>query len=208
MHISSFYFKTFDQFRFKTEHACKVKLTRKTNEDGTYAYKTNGATYTHIIDVRDKEVKKLIDAAKKAANETDQTTRDIYASVLAGKPEEVIARMPTASTVGKNIRNQRKGDHPKAPKTLSELGLPPIHTNSGEDFIMYDSGLDPTNRIIMFSNEKSLDFLVKCEVLHMDGTVQSGPMLFDQIYVIHGKYYFHLFTLFQKKVQTILYSIG
>lgn len=76
--------------------------------------------------------------------------------------------MPTASTVGKNIRNQRKGDHPKAPKTLSELGLPPIHTNSGEDFIMYDSGLDPTNRIIMFSNEKSLDFLVKCEVLHME----------------------------------------
>lgn len=81
MHINSFYFKTFDQFRFKTEHACKVKLTRKTNEDGTYAYKTNGATHTHIIDVRDKEVKKLIDAAKKAANETDQTTRDIYASV-------------------------------------------------------------------------------------------------------------------------------
>lgn len=48
---------------------------------------------------------------------------------------------------------------------------------------------DEENRIIMFSTQEAMDFLAGCKVLFMDGTVQTGPVLFDQVYTIHGKFF-------------------
>lgn len=158
------------------------------NQDGTFFYKTNGATHTHTIDVRDSLVKGRIEAAKKSAKESDKKTRELYSDAMAGLAEEVVTQMPSANSFGKIMRNQRKHDHPKAPNNLSELKLPPIKTKADEEFVMYDSGPHPTDRIIIFATHQGMDFLAQCSTLHMDGTVSSGPVLFDQIYVIHGKF--------------------
>lgn len=79
-----------------------------------------------------------------------------------------------------------KGNHPTAPQSVEELVLPEEKTNSGEEFVLFDSGSGKKNRIIMFASETTLNFLAKCQTMFMDGTVSSGPMLFDQVYVIHG----------------------
>lgn len=81
------------------------------------------------------------------------------------------------------------GNHPKAPQRVEELILPNnIETQADEEFVLFDSGSKKKNRIIMFGSETALNFLKKCETIFMDGTVSSGPLLFDQVYVIHGKY--------------------
>lgn len=51
---------------------------------------------------------------------------------------------------------------------------------------MFDNE-DEKDRIIMFSTQEAMDHLGSCKILHMDGTVESGPILFDQMYTIHGK---------------------
>lgn len=127
-----------------------------------------------------------MEIAKKAAKETNQTTRELYADAVAGASEDVIAQMPKAQSFGKSMRDQRKGSYPKAPKSIIELEMPHIKTLDGADFLMFDSGPN-TNRIIIFATQESMDFMSTCETLYMDGTVSSGPTLFDQIYVVHGE---------------------
>lgn len=124
--------------------------------------------------------------AKNAAKATTKPSRKLYGEALNGVSDEVIAKMPNQAAFSKQIREQRKGDHPTAPKDLSELVLPEVQNSVGENFLMFDSG-PSKDRIVIFGTQKSLDFLATCDVLHMDGTVASGPMLFDQLYVIHGK---------------------
>lgn len=178
-----------NQFRLKTESACKAKLIGTKNEDGTYVYQTKGAAHTHLIDARDKEVMDRMKKAKATAKtDTAKTTRELYSEALAGASDEVIAQMPSSSTFAKNMRNQRINGHSKAPQSLKELELLPISTKADEPFVMYDNGKDAKHRLIMFSTKASMDFMATCPILHMDGTVSSGPTLFDQIYVIHGEY--------------------
>lgn len=102
------------------------------NTVGGCSYSENAAKHTHIIDSRDKAAKERVKETLEKAKTTDKTTRELYAEALAGAPEEVVVRMPKADTIGKGIRNVRNGDYPKAPKTLAELVLPPITTNSGK----------------------------------------------------------------------------
>lgn len=152
-------------------------------------YQEKGAAHTHLIDARDKEVSDRMKAAKKTAKEnTSKPTRELYSEALAGASSEVLAQMPSSSTFAKNMRNQRKNSHLKAPQNLKELVLPPILTEAKEEFVIYDNGKDAQHRLIMFGTKSSMDFMSKCPILHMDGTVSSGPALFDQIYVIHGNY--------------------
>lgn len=80
----------------------------------------------------------------------------------------------------------KKGNHPTAPQSVEELVLSDEKTNSGEEFVLFDSGSGKKNRIIMFASETTLNFLNKCQTMFMDGTVSSGPILFDQVYIIHG----------------------
>lgn len=140
-----------------------------------------------------KEQRKKV---KEAAKTTTKTTRELYSEFVANVPEEVIVQMPSVSAVGKMVRNQRKGNSPIAPSTLAELKLASVKTEADADFVMYDSGVHPVDRLIMFSTQEALDFLVTCDVLHMDGTVKTAPALFDQIYVIHGKYLHRMFFYF------------
>lgn len=63
---------------------------------------------------------------------------------------------------------------------------------SGENFVMFDNKdlLEPDDaddRIIMFATQRAMDFMANCTTLHMDGTVSSAPVLFDQIYAIIGE---------------------
>lgn len=156
----------------------------------------NGVEHTHTIDVRDRQVKERIKIAQRAAKETNKTTRELYADAVAGASEDVIAQMPKAQSFAKNMRDQRKGSYAKAPKSVTELQMPQIKTAEGEDFLMFDSSPD-AERIIIFATKESMDFMSTCEILHMDGTVSSGPTLFDQIYVIHGESFaFNYSTIF------------
>lgn len=137
--------------------------------------------------MREKEVKNRVENAKKVAKSSNKPTREIYAEALGGTSDDVVAQFPKATTFAKAIRNERKGDGPKAPKTLAELELPQITTLTGEGFVMFDNGKDAKSRIIMFATKNSMDFISTCETIFMDGTVSSAPVLFNQVYTIHGR---------------------
>lgn len=77
-------------------------------------------------------------------------------------------------------------------KSFTSISILLDFSFSGENFIMLDNKdtLEPEeseDRVIMFATQQAMDFMANCTTLHMDGTVSSAPVLFDQIYVIHGE---------------------
>lgn len=128
-----------------------------------------------------------MEKAKIDAKNGNKPGRNLYAEALNGQDDDVIARMPKQQTFTKRMRQQRKGKHPANPKSVEELVLPEITNSVGENFLFFDSG-PSKERTIMFTTEKALKFMSLCDALYMDGTVQTGPVLFDQVYTIHGKF--------------------
>lgn len=128
-----------------------------------------------------------MEKAKNDAKNGNKPGRKLYAEALNGLDDDVIARMPKQDTFAKRMRVQRKGKHPANPKSVEELVLPEITNSVGENFLFFDSG-PSKERTIVFTTEKALKFMSLCDALYMDGTVSTGPVLFDQVYTIHGEF--------------------
>lgn len=65
--------------------------------------------HTHILDVRDEEVRKRYKIAKENAASSTKTTRELYSELMAAAPEAGIVAAPNANAFGKTIREVRSG---------------------------------------------------------------------------------------------------
>lgn len=80
---------------------------------------------------------------------------------------------------------------PPNPKSL-DFEVPEFYstTHSGDEFLIYDSTHKKIGgRLMIFSTQKLIKMLCSCEVIFIDGTFKTRPMMFSQVYVIMG---FHL----------------
>lgn len=150
-----------------------------------------------MLDVRDVKVDNAKKKIKEMASTSGKTSRTVLAESTAGLPPQVLAQMPSYDSSANTIRNLRKGSRPAVPLNLNELEFPNnlknIANDNGEEeqFILHDSGTytdsDGNNkRLIIISTQRNLDFLEECETMHMDGTFDTCPTLFKQLYVIQG----------------------
>lgn len=163
-------------------------MIRKVDENNRYVH-TFKREHNHIVDPRDVEVAEMKDKLKRSAQKSDETTRSLIAKSLDGVSAESMAELPGYKSLAELVRRQRKNTHLIAPVDLMDLEIPNemAQTTDGEPFVLYDSGPDEKNRMIILGTQQNLDILAACDVLYMDGTFDSCPQLFSQLYIIHGK---------------------
>ena len=117
--------------------------------------------------------------------------------------------MPSVSVLKRTVRRIRQKEQaaPPNPKTLLELIIPDDYrsTFDGKPFLLFDSG-PVENRILIFSTQKNLQLLQKCEHWFADGTFSTSPNLFYQIYTVHGIQFNNvfpsIFALLPNKTET------
>ena len=59
-------------------------------------------------------------------------------------------------------------------------------TVDGEEFLVYDNGVDSSNRMLVFGTESGLRHLARFDTWFMDGTFDVAPLLFNQLYIIRA----------------------
>jgi hypothetical protein len=100
--------------------------------------------------------------------------------------------LPSTSSIKRTIQRtrQREGRAPPTPTNLRDLVIPDEFTKllSGERFLLFDSG-PSDDRILIFSTQRNLQLLVRCQHWYADGTFKCAPPLFNQLYTIHGVKY-------------------
>lgn len=113
-------------------------------------------------------------------------------TAVQGLSEVAIAKLPPLKSMARTIRsvkNRSQAPRPN-PNSLGELELSEefMSTLRNEPFLLYDSGPTDEKRAVMFGTSKNLEILGDCDIWSADGTFKTCPVLFKQVWVIHGYY--------------------
>lgn len=84
-------------------------------------------------------------------------------------------------------RRNEAQDLPVAPRTRGEIQIPEEyrHLEDGRNFLLADLG-DGDDRILIFGTQGNLERLATCARAYSDGTFDTVPPLFTQLYSVHG----------------------
>lgn len=154
-------------------------------------------SHNHVPDAGKVAVAKAVSKLKQKTSTTHLATKILAADTFAEIPEAAVGQAPALKNLKRTIqrcRNQVSG-HPPNPRNVCELVLaePYTSTKDGQRFLLYDSGMLSSNRIIIFGTTKSLDMLVSSPHWFADGTFKTVPPIFSQLYTLHAIKYKQVF---------------
>jgi len=113
------------------------------------------------------------------------TPSQVFAEVVHNLPKEALKSMPKENNVKRTLRNCEGRMYPKKPQNLSELSITGYWTlYKKERFLLYDSGPDSDERIIIFSLDDGLRYITDENNWFCDGNFSLSPEHFLQLYVI------------------------
>ncbi|CAF4087926.1 unnamed protein product, partial [Adineta steineri] len=169
------------------EQQCGVYL--HTNLTGEFT-RING-THTHPVNPDQIAVKILRDRMKaRILAETTSITR-IYDKEIAKSnlSKGATAIMPTIVEFRSNMSKARRRNTPVVPKS-SVFNIPKLYqeTIRSERFLLIDVFLKRgKDRVLVFDSKNQLELLFESETIFMDGTFDSTPDNFKQVYLIHAQ---------------------
>lgn len=179
-------------YRYTTTR-CNCRLNKPKDNDDSRHFVIKGK-HSHGPDVRVVNKANSMNKLKTLAKETRIPAREVVGMSIANVSNATAATIAGPKHLTQMVNRARFDKNaPKNPKKLSELYFSEQHskTESGKEFIIWDSGcdeVDSEDRTIMFGTTDNVKFLAQCMHWFMDGTFQSSPHLFTQLYTIHGKF--------------------
>ena len=181
---------------------CKACLYTSLEKENPHVTKP----HSHDPDFKAIEVAKSKAEMKAKAKTSREKPAQILSGQLAEMSEDIRGAVGNLDSLKRNIRNVQRGARPKEPKTLSELTIEDewAQTATGQQFLIHDSGPGSNQRVIVFASSEGIRHLATKGDWFMDGTFDTAPKLFTQLYVIRAKLgesavscaYVQLFTSF------------
>ncbi|KAL7294471.1 hypothetical protein TKK_0012465 [Trichogramma kaykai] len=157
--------------------------------------KTFNEDHNHKIEASEIAVAKLKTKIRKRAVKSADVPANIVAAATSSISATTSSLLPTRKSLCRTIQRTRNKliEAPAVPDDASSLIIPPMFmcTISGATFLLHNGMLDD-QRILIYSTKANLSVLKKCSVWQGDGTFDTVPSLFHQLYTIHGRYKNHL----------------
>jgi hypothetical protein len=209
------YLYTFDNFS-KRDHTLKfwvcAKYSRGKDDScparlhtrGEQAVKVEQDRHNHDEDPALLEAKEIRNIIKQRAIETVELPGVIKDQVLHQQAvvPAVALKLGTDDSLRKMVefaRNQRDAAPPD-PQNLHDLVIPEkyklYNQATGEKFLLFDSGPDIPQRILIFGRESVGEWAGQVENLFVDGTFKICPNLWSQVMMVLGKRNGYVFPLF------------
>ena len=177
-----------DKIYWKCEKYHKIKCkARVTTCDDEIVTEVTG--HNHICDAAESEAQKIVENIRKKAKSSTEAPHALLSNELKHCSEAAACKLPKTQTLKRTIRSIRFKNNclPPLPQCQSDLTLTSEYTKTfrGEDFLIFDSG--PTNnRILIFATARNIRLLANSDRWYCDGTFKTVPLLFYQLYTIHG----------------------
>ena len=139
--------------------------------------------HTHSGDSVQTEANAVIAKIKECAETSRATTRTIIGDNMSHLSDDVLARMPKKSSIERQIRRRRQHTEGMQPPPQSRhFAIPDEYL----DVVLYDSGVDDPTRILALGKYELLIYL-QSEVWMGDGTFDTSPLIFFQLYTVHAR---------------------
>ena len=157
---------------------------------------------------RSKRQAKIVDKMRKAAESTVRPIPAIYQDELQQiathpKRDEIAAAMPPLEQIKSSLYAHRRMRLPPLPSSRENICLQGewTKTASGDDFLIADDGDE--DRVLIFATDDNIRQLCRADTVYGDGTFQTCPRLFYQIFTLHifchGKQHPVLYALLPNK---------
>jgi hypothetical protein len=117
------------------------------------------------------EATKMRQQMKERATLGRGSTAQVFADSLEKLSENARLQIGRTNAIKRDIQRQRQAGRPKDPATLEEIDFPQEWTTTGEEegrpFLIYDSGKEVENRIIIFSTQECLVFTPSSQIYNL-----------------------------------------
>ena len=135
---------------------------------------------------------KSIDKMKISVKETVDPIPSIYQKNMVeistqANRDIVAAHLPTFPSIKSVLYRIRRERVPPLPKYRSEVHFEGewTRTHKGEQFLLIENG-NENDRMVIFTTSDNLRYLSNADIIYMDGTFQTCPSLFYQIFTLHA----------------------
>lgn len=131
--------------------------------------------------------RKVLTQIKTTSKQTNDDPQEIIANVCRDIAPAVLAELPKFNSLKRAINTQRStGEVVANCRSLQDLIIPERYkTINNVQFLLFDEQFGE-DRILIFSTEDNLEFLVRNQNWFCDGTFKASPVLFNQLYTIHA----------------------
>ena len=124
---------------------------------------------------------------KEEAETSVVTAQNVIANGLATTSAAAVANLPTVENMERTVRNQRIKPINHLPNPITRAAMPVLppefeQTLNGERFLLFDSGVEDDNRMLIFAKHQALQLLSTSEDWYNDGTFSVCPEVFFQLY--------------------------
>ena len=162
----------------------KARVHTKLENDSVSICKTVGE-HCHPSEPKVYEAKTKM---KSIATNSQTSARSLIAEVASSLDSNALSFLPTKAHLSRSIRGwMQKENAPRIPTGRSEYIIPEeyILLENGNQFLLYDSGEDCSDRILVFGTEAGLDDLEKNKDWACDGTFKCSPEIYIQLFTLH-----------------------
>ena len=125
-----------------------------------------------------------------------------------GNEEELAAHLPTFPAIKSALYRIRRQSLSPLPQSRSQVHFEGewTRTHSGAQFLFAEQG-NEEDKIIIFKTADNIRYLSNADRIYMDGTFQTCPNLFYQIFTCHafkhGKQFPYMYCLLPGKSRNI-----
>lgn len=145
--------------------------------------------HTHPPQPDEIRVMKVRAGMKQRARETTERTRNIISHGISNEDDDVLANFPSFRTMQRDIQRNRHSAQEHVPIPANndfQFAIPHQYTitSTGEPFLQIDNQFG--GRFLMFGSRRSIDFLRDSPDWYVDGTFDTVPAQFMQLYTVHG----------------------
>ena len=123
---------------------------------------------------------------KRRAVDTQESVQQIISAVVANVSQSAAAQLPLTRSIRRAIRRHKQ--YTGIPQDVATMVVPGELkvTSTGDDLLLFDSGPNIDNRIMIFLTARNLDILHNSPHWFADGTFKIVLELFFQLYTIHA----------------------
>jgi hypothetical protein len=121
---------------------------------------------------------------KETAIATPQPVPQLYRMQVATN-DNVAVQTPPLVAIKDAVYRARKETLPPIPQTAEEFVMDPV---VADRCIIFETRNNHGQRIIGITSRRLLQQLAECERIQFDGTFDSVPNIFAQLYILHGKH--------------------
>ena len=123
------------------------------------------------------------------ATNSQTSARSLIAEIASSLDSNALALLPTKAHLSRSIRGwrQKENQAPPIPTGRSKYIIPKEYRflENGNQFLLYDSGEDCLDRILVFGTEAKLDDLEENKDWACDGTFKCSPEIYFQLFTLH-----------------------